>query len=223
MGPGSFHLFFYLDRRPSRKKSTLPKGLRLQSLLRVKQPRLMRPCRQGERDVFIAWWRFMGLLLWQERMDGQPPEETDPRMRKQQHLGLNYRQLSTWGNCDSWPCFVNTRQIYKSFDKTLGMNQDGCSVQYPFLRFPPVTFVMFTPSCCVIILTCRGCWSSSNWGMSVWAMVHRKGYQACHRCHMVEPWPGVPSAVKEHAGLEAWVDDYKKNDLLKWWISGLLC
>lgn len=82
----------------------------------------------------------MGWLLWQDRMDGQPPEETDPRMRKQQHLGLNYRQLCTWGNCDSWPCFVNTRQIYKSFDKTLGMNQDGCSVQYPFLRFSSSIF-----------------------------------------------------------------------------------
>ena len=48
----------------------------------------------GERGMFKTCCRFMGWLLWQERMDGQPPEETDPRMRKQQPLGLNYGQLS---------------------------------------------------------------------------------------------------------------------------------
>ena len=47
------HEVFHLDRRPSRKKSMLPKGLRLQSLLRVKQPRL-RPCRQGLENVVCS-------------------------------------------------------------------------------------------------------------------------------------------------------------------------
>ena len=141
---------------------------------------LMFPCLGGSHDMVMTC--SVDFTQWQESMEDQP-EETDPRMRKQQLLGWfvvsrictssqhwHKRLVDVESHCEEF----KSEHLGLKGEFIIGYGPCGGSrVQWWFhsLIWDARLEKLQHP----------GCWSSSSWGTSAWAMV--LGCLECLECH----------------------------------------